>query len=226
MKPAKYILISLALLSSLWGAAQEYHARHDSIWVYNSWESMMDQWPDTLIVNPEVNLYTPYDIDFDAFDDDANRMLETQTVALSLGDSLWLVNSRYLKKNFSGDIKKMDNYVPLLFNAKMAFIECVPSYTDFGTALLGSFFGMYVGDPFNDPPELYWINFENRKVEKVTHKNLPRIMEFYPDLQRRYEAMANRKDREVIKYFFYDFVRRAERDPSYPYLLDRLNEQP
>ena len=206
-------------------AAQKYHARHDSLWVYNTWESLMCQAPDALLINPVIEAYTPYDIAFETLESEANDMLYNYSLAVALGDSVWLINSRVLRQSFKGDVKKMDDYVPFYFNAKMAFIEAVTTYS-FGSTLLNSIFGSdETGAAYNEPPDLFWIDFEHGKIDRITHKNLSAIMELYPDLVRRYEAMASHKDREVVHFFFYEFVRRAEQDQRYPYLLDRLGEE-
>ncbi len=53
MKTRRIYLTLLAMTTlAMCMTAQEYSARHDSVWVYNSWEAILDQWPDTLVVNP------------------------------------------------------------------------------------------------------------------------------------------------------------------------------
>ena len=56
------LLCIIAIATDL--SAQQYSARHDSLFVYNSWESIMDQWPDTVVINPEIAIWTPYDFEF------------------------------------------------------------------------------------------------------------------------------------------------------------------
>ena len=217
-----FILAILSLAQSL--MAQDYHARHDSPWVYNSWQSLMEQWPDTLIINPEITAYTPYDIEFDSGRKSINKMLQSQTLAVSLGDSIWLINSDYLNRNFKGEAKKMDDYVPFFFNSKVAFVRCVPSHTSLGMALLGSLIGdpdALAADPFNDPANIYWIDFNTKKVERLTHKLLSRLLSDcdYRDLQVRFEAMKDYKERSVVNYFFNEFIDRTTSDPNYPDIL-------
>ena len=213
-------MLSVLLAVSVALSPQVSAARSDTVWVYNSWESIMEQWPDTVSINPEIAVWTPYDIEFDTYRKSFNQMLKKQTVATCIGDTIWLINTQWLRDNgFKGDSKKMDDYTPLFFNAKMAFIQCVPSHTSLGMVLLGG-----ITDPWVTPPDYYWIDFEQRRVDKVDHKKLSQLLEFYPDLQRRYEQMRHYKEQSVIEHFFLDFVRRAERDPNYPYLLDRLNQ--
>lgn len=204
--------------------AQGYSARHDSVWVYNSWESIYYQYPDTLIINPDIEAYTPYNFTFDSHRRSVNEMLEKRTVAVAIGDTTWLVNSKYLRDHFKGDVKKMEDYVPLYFNSKLAFATCVGKPTYFGK-LLGSLLGdpdLFDADPLVDTPYLFWINFEDRRVKRVNHEVLSELLSSYRNLQWRYEATVGYKNRDVIEYYFMEFVRTAERDPAYPELIDRL----
>lgn len=220
------ILLIIIIAITMRVVAQEYRVRHDSVWVYNSWESIMEQQPDTLILNPDISAWTPYDIEFDTGDKNANKMLKKQTVAVAIGDTTWLISTHWLKNNFKGDAKKMDDYTLLFFNAKLAFVQCIPSHTSIGMTLLGSLLGdpeLFSDDPYNNPADFYWLDFENKRVEKIDHKTLSRLLSVYPDLQRRFEQMADYKERYMVQSFFLDFVNRAERDPNYPFLIERLN---
>ncbi len=223
----RILLILLMLTAIAMGMnAQQYHARHDSVWVYNSWESILEQWPDTLVINPEITVWTPYDFEFEAIDNAVTHMFKKRTVAVAIGDTTWLVNTQWLRDNkFKGDCKKMDDYAPLFFNAKVAFIECVPTHTSLGMALLGSLVGdseAFTADPWNDPADYFWIDFEAKRVDKVDHKKLSELLDIYPDLRRRFEQMHDYKERYMVKSFFIDYVQRVARDPSYPYIIDRL----
>lgn len=220
------LFFTLLCLVTLVATAQEYQARHDSVWVYNSWESIMEQWPDTLLINPDIEVWTPYDLEFKTRSKATNRMLEEQTVALAVGDTTWLVNTKLLQdQGYNGDIKKMDDYAPLYFNAKLAFIQCVPTHTSSGMALLGALLGdpeLFSDDPWENPADFFWIDFENKRIDKIDHKKMSQLLSIYPDLLRRYEQMRDYKKRYIIQSFFFDFIERADRDPGYPYLLDRL----
>lgn len=221
-----YIALLCLVATTLVATAQEYQARHDSVWVYNSWEAIMDQWPDTLLVNPEIEVWTPYDIEFKTRSKAANQMLEEQTIAVAVGDTTWLINTKLLQdQGYKGDVKKMDDFAPLFFNAKVAFIQCVPTHTSNGMALLGALLGdpeLFSEDPWENPADFFWIDFENKRVDKIDHKKLSELLSVYPDLQRRFEQMRDYKKRYIIQSFFIDFIQRASRDPGYPYLLDRL----
>ena len=221
-----YITLMIVFLTAMGMAAEQYQARHDSVWVYNSWEAIMDQWPDTLIINPEITVWTPYDIEFEDVDKDVTKMLKHQTVAVAIGDTTWLVNTQWLRDNkYKGDCKKLDDYAPLFFNSKVAFIQCVPNHTSLGMVLLGSLVGdseAFSADPWESQPDFFWIDFEGKRVDKVDHKKLSELLNDYPDLRRRFEQMRDYKERYMVQSFFIDYVQRAERDPGYPYILERL----
>lgn len=221
-----YISLLALLAVALGAGARQYHARHDSVWVYNSWDAIIQQWPDTVIINPEITAWTPYDIEFEDDDSDVTRMLKKQTVAVAVGDTTWLVNTQWLRDNkYKGECKKMDDYAPLFFNAKVAFIQCVPTHTSTGMSLLGALLGdseAFAADPWEDEADFYWIDFEQKRVDKVDHKKLSLLLGDYPDLRRRFEQMHDYKERYMVQSFFIDFVRRVERDPAYPTILDRL----
>ncbi len=93
-------------------------------------------------------------------------------------------------------------------------------------ALLGALLGdpeLFSEDPWENPADFFWIDFENKRVDKIDHKKLSELLSVYPDLQRRFEQMRDYKKRYIIQSFFIDFIQRASRDPGYPYLLDRLS---
>ncbi len=191
----------------------QYKVRHDSLYVYMSWEAMFDGVPDTIIMNPEVDAYTPYEVEFDCIKKDLNKMVKNEAVAVALGDTLWFVNSKWIKSNFKGDCKKMDSYVPLYFSSKVAFVQwagfTVPKFfvsrTDIEACL--------------DDPHLYLINFENAMVERITSDKLCEILDIYPDLKRRYMMMRDYDEEYMISDFFLQYVDRIGRDPSVPYLF-------
>ena len=193
----------------------------DTLMVYNSWEAIFDQWPDTVIVNPDIEAYTPCTIDIDSRDKETKKTLDN-AVAVALGDTIWLINTQWLKHNFSGDCKKMDCWVPLYFSAKVAFVQWTRYDANVGMSLLGAIFGdeeLFNKDYETTIPELYLINFEDQVVEKIDHKVLSRLLSYYPDLQRRYEGMKDYKKTYMINTFFLDYINRLNDDPNVPYLF-------
>lgn len=193
----------------------------DAVMVYNSWEAIFDQQSDTIIFNPHIEAYTPCTIEIIGENKDTRNILDN-AVAVALGDSIWLINSNWLKKNFSGDCKKMDLWVPLFFSAKVAFVQWTKYDANVGMSLLGALFGdedLFDKDYEATIPELYLINFEDQVVEEIDHKVLSRLLSDYPDLQRRYEGMKDYKKTYMINTFFLDYIDRLNADPNVPYLF-------
>lgn len=191
--------------------AQQYKLRHDSLHVYLSWESMFDGESEYTILNPDINAYTDFDVEFDGIKKELRKLINDQAVAVALGDSLWYINSKYLKQNFKGDCKRMRDYVPLYFSAKIAFIQWgAPRY------------GFYVSEDAAAESivtgELYLIDFDNKRVDKITPEKLSDLLSFYPDLRRRYEGMYDYQWQYVITDFFLQYVKRINDDPNVPYL--------
>lgn len=203
--------------------AQDYHLRHDTVYVYESWESIFDQTPDAMLLNPMIDYYTPFIIDFNVPNEQNNETLHNETVALTVGDSIWLVNTSWLQQNFKGDCKKMDFWAPLYFSAKIAFVEWKSYRASTGMTILGALLGdetLFYSDPEDTDGDYYMIDFENAEVYKIDHKRLSVLLKPYRDLKIRYEGMKDYKKRYMIKYFFLEYVNRLNDDPSVPYLLD------
>lgn len=216
MKRTLLIIISI-VLCALTAMAQEeqYKLRHDSLFVYESWESIFSGEADHLIINPEVDVYTPYDVEFDGIKKELNKILKDEAVAVAWGDSLWYINSQWLRKNFKGDCKKMRDYVPLYFSSKIAFVQWTGTVV---SKFMIQTFDLDVND-YLDNGEIYLLNFENMMVEKVDSNRLSNLLSYYPDLQRRYDSMRDYKETYMIADFFLQYVQRISQDPNVPFLF-------
>lgn len=211
--------IIIACVTSI--CAQDYRARHDSLMVYMSWESMFDGIADTTVLNPEITAYTPFHIEFDGIKKSTNKMLKEQAIAVAMGDTLWYINSRWLKKNFKGECKHMNDYVPLYFSGKIAFIQwSAPSRGVNILKLIALMDNSIDIDEYEqNAGMLYLINFENKMVEKIDSSKLSELLATYPDLQRRYESMHDYKETYMINDFFLQYIERLNEDPNIPYLF-------
>lgn len=219
----KLAIIASFLITAFYTQAQDYHLRHDTVYVYESWESIFDQTPDAMLLNPMIDYYTPFIIDFNLPNEENNKTLHNETVALTVGDSIWLVNTTWLQQNFKGECKKMDFWAPLYFSAKIAFIEWKTYRASTGMSILGALLGdetLFYPDPDDTEGDLYMIDFNQAEVYKIDHKRLSQLLEPYHDLKVRYEGMKDYKKRYMIKYFFMQYVNRLNDDPSVPYLID------
>ena len=219
-----FILLATIILLGMGLKAQEhqYTIRHDSLYVYPSWEAIFDATPSNIIINPEVMVYTPFHVEFDCIKKDLNKLVKNESLAVAIGDTLWYINSKWLKQNFKGECKGMRDYVPLYFSSKIAFVQWAGP-NSLGSRVLDMLLGVGEFDPddseFAPAGMLYLLNFDNMMVEKVDSDKLSEILSYYPDLQRRYESMRDYKEAYIINDFFLQYVQRISQDPSVPYLF-------
>ena len=117
-----HILMALALaVGSLQCAAAESPPR-DTIYFYDTWEQILDNRPQSMLVNPNVVVLSPYSIVFSAYNKKIADQIDHQHIAISMGDSIWLVNSNYLERRFVTQIDYPMGYIPMFFNEKVAYV--------------------------------------------------------------------------------------------------------
>lgn len=203
----------------------------DTLSVYRSWEAIFGQMPDTLVVNPFVKVRSDFDFEFKASTRDAKavgKMLKNDAVAVCYADTLWLINSDWLKHHFKGDCKHFSRYVPLYFTGKIAFAQFQRNNPTVGGFLLnllvdgvlGADSGIGMGDGYNgETPKLYLIDFDAAQVRVVDRSLLMELLEPYPDLLQRYTFRQNQNETYLINEFFLDYVNRLNQDPEVPYLF-------
>lgn len=233
MGQVRAAVISLVAVVALFAAVRMEASTggNDTLMVYNSWEAIFDLMPDTIVANPEIKVRSEYDFEFKATSRDAkavNKMLKNEAVAVCLGDTLWLINSDWLKRNFKGDCKHFSRYVPLYYTGKIAFVQFQRNNPTVGGFLLnllvdgvlGADSGIGMGDGYNgETPKLYWIDFDNLRVREVNKNLLLELLEPYPDLLQRYTFRQYQDETYLINEFFLDYVNRLNRDPEVPYLF-------
>lgn len=233
MGQVRATVMSIVAVVALFAAARMEASTggNDTLMVYNSWEAIFDLIPDTIVANPEIKVRSEYDFEFKATSRDAkavNKMLKNKAVAVCLGDTLWLINSDWLKRNFKGDCKHFSRYVPLYYTGKIAFVQFQRNNPTVGGFLLnllvdgvlGADSGIGMGDGYNgETPKLYWIDFDNLRVREVNKNLLLELLEPYPDLLQRYTFRQYQDETYLINEFFLDYVNRLNRDPEVPYLF-------
>ena len=233
MGQVRATVMSIVAVVALFAAARMEASTggNDTLMVYNSWEAIFDLIPDTIVANPEIKVRSEYDFEFKATSRDAkavNKMLKNEAVAVCLGDTLWLINSDWLKRNFKGDCKHFSRYVPLYYTGKIAFVQFQRNNPTVGGFLLnllvdgvlGADSGIGMGDGYNgETPKLYWIDFDNLRVREVNKNLLLELLEPYPDLLQRYTFRQYQDETYLINEFFLDYVNRLNRDPEVPYLF-------
>lgn len=214
----RFVLLALALTMCSEHCAAIFSLPRDTVYFYDSWEQMMNKTPSEMVVSPVIEIYTPYEIDIykSASDYKLNDHL-----AATLGDSIWLISSTFLKKNFKDDTDRLNDYkfIPVFFNEKVAYLTYVGQGQNLsvGDILIGG-----AGEDFDysHVMDCYYLDFKERKVLRVTAEVLSDLLEEYHDLLIRYESMKDYKKRPVIQDYFLQYVDRVTTDVMHPYILD------
>ncbi len=207
------IVLMVLAMTSIQAVAITSEMPHDTIYFYNTWEQMFNEEPVIALVDPWIETITPYDV---VITTDDSRISE-RVVAATLGDSIWLINTHYLRQNFGGDAKKLSDFVPLYFNEKVAFVV-----SDAAMSVKDILFGP--SEDYYPEGDYFYIDFQNRKVLKVTPAVLSALLEDYHDLQMRYEGMKDYKKRHIIEDYFFKYVDRATQDFMRPTILELVDQ--
>lgn len=206
------------------GAAQTA----DTLCVYRSWQSIFNQRADTVVVNPKIEVRSPYDYDFSTADKRVTRSLRQRSVAVAIGDSTWLISSNWIKTNFKGDCSHFSRFVPLFFSAKVAFVQWLRGGPTFGGLMLNMMVGLVtgmdtgvgMGGMYNGATApFYHLDFATHTVHKVDSDYLIGLLDAYPDLLRRYTMMKDYQSTPMVNSYFMEYVDRLNSDPSVPYLF-------
>ena len=214
---SKYLMAIVLVASCALQCAAESNPI-DTVYIYNSWEQMLYREPMAMLVNPEIVAYSPFSVNILTDNEDViNQVNEEGHAAISIGDSIWLANSDYIKQDFKGDVRGFVGYVPLFFTEKVAYLT-YPAELSVKEIIFGE-------DVSEDARRVdyYNIDFEKMTVKKVTHKHLSDLLEDYHDLQMRYEGMKDYKKNEIIEYFYFQYLERATGDIFKPYIVDLVD---
>ena len=217
------VLLHIVLFLAMAASAVTTHAStstQDTVYFYDTWEQMLNFTPVAVIIDPIIETISPYELYVDACNDNVNEKINNKHIALSLGDSIWLVNSYYLKLHFKGDTKMLNGYVPVFFNDKVAYVTYV-RYDEWSVSLNDYLFGEVSYDGAIKKLVNYcYIDFMRHKVLKVDHSVLSNLLDGYNDLLMRYEGMKDYKSPEIIEEYFLKYVDRATEDIMRPNIVD------
>ena len=211
----KHIMLAAMSLMSVCATAQEMAIAYDTIYFYKTWEQMFDLQPTAYIVNPIIIAETPFEIYIETGYDETNQVIEKDYLALSQGDSIFLINSNYIKDFFKGDVKGLNGFIPIYFNDKVAFLTA-----NGPLKVRDVLFGNDIDGVTSYSQAFYYLDFMNRTVKHVSHNYLSELLTDYHDLKMRYEGMKDYKKREIIEDYFYKYIDRATEDFMRPYILD------
>lgn len=209
----RYLILAIMAISPFLAQAADSEP-HDTVYFYNTWEQIITQTPVAAIMDPWIDPITPYEVIIETADENYNQIIWDDHIAATIGDSIWLINSEYLQREFKGDVKKLNAFVPFFYNDKVAY-----AISNANLSIKDILFG--TEDSFyNGEVDFYYIDFMNRKVLKVTPSVLVDLLEDYHDLQMRYEGMKDYKKRPIIEDYFFKFIDRATQDIMRPFILD------
>lgn len=211
----KFIVLAAVASMSLCATAQNTAVAYDTIYFYKTWEQMFDLQPTAYIVNPIIFAETPFEIYIETGYDETNQAIEKDYLALSQGDSIFLINSNYIKDYFKGDVKGLNGFIPIFFNDKVAYLTANGPLT-----AKDILFGNDRDGVTSYTQAFYYLDFMNRTVKHVSHSYLSELLTDYHDLKMRYEGMKNYKKKEIIQDYFYKYIDRATEDFMRPYILD------
>ena len=210
------IMLMAVAMTAFHAAADDGFYLNDTVYFYETWEQMYSDSP-VFAVTPWIYSVTPYELYFETGNERFDETIEEKFIAATLGDSVWLVNSNYVKKYFKGDAKKLNGFVPLFFSDRVAFAVYAGINDKLG--LKEVLFGDTDQD-YSNAGNYYYFDFLNHKVLKVNPSVLSDLLEDYHDLQMRYEGMKDYKKRHIIEDYFYKYVDRANDDFMRPLILD------
>lgn len=205
------ILLTFVVCSLHCVAAER--APKDTIYFYDTWEQMLNRQPQSMLINPIIEVFSPYSISFSAYNKKITAQIQHKHIAISMGDSIWLVNSNYLTRYFTTDADYLMDYVPVFFNDKVAYFiyHSHLSLKDVAE-------GLPQKDHYN--VDYFYIDFLNHQIKRVTPDYLSQLLESFHDLQMRYEGMKDYKKKEIIEDYFLKYVDRATEDIMRPYIVD------
>lgn len=207
----------------------------DSIAIYTNWHNISYNEPDTVIHDATIAMQSPTSIKIKPIsgkNKTLKKLLKDQALAVSINDSVWYVNTNYLRKHYDGEyIDYLDEYTPLYFNEKIAYTQYSDESDmdflsnlsdliklDMGTAQLLQIASSY-GYNFQNA-YVFIINPRRLTVEALTADKMSQILRPYLDIRRRYEAMYYFEEPIVINEFFLEYTNRILEDDSVPPLVD------
>lgn len=228
MKLKLAILLALMFTDSLAAIAATAETRHDTVQIYNSWQAIFSHNPDTVAINPRIKANSPFDFKIEPEDKAMRKMMRELTVAVTVGDTLWLISSDWIKRNFHGDCGAFSRFMPLYFSNKIAFVQFRRNRATVGgymlnglvTGLTGMDMGVGMGDGYNGrPPKFYLLDFASRQVRKVDKKLLLELLERYPDMKRGYQWGKHADETYMVNEYFMLYAERLSQDAMSPELF-------
>lgn len=221
----RLVLILMGLSTLVAGHAQDdcYKLRHDTLRIYSSWQTLMDDAPHTLLVNPVLtDAEQSNRLNISSAGGQSKMFVEAnikQSVAVVLitdSISCCYVNCAWLNRVMKNGARRLghEGFLPIFFNGKMACV--VLSETSYTTRWK---------QETMDITSLFHVDFEHNSIREINPKYLIGLLDRYSDLRLRYEGNRHRKDVDIIIDFLGEYMKRIEDDDDVPYIDELLNEK-
>ena len=194
----KYILLLMLFFSAT-------IASYGKVLFFDTWQQVFDMKSVGFVSGTSVIMESPYELYFLKEEGEYDETYIEDHMAALWNDSIWLINSKYLKKNFSGDGSLLRGYVPLYFDERVAYAVYKPIMRSYCNE------------------EFYYIDFQKADVRKVSRKYLLVLLKDYPDLLMRYEGMKDNNKPRIIEDYFLEYIDRATQDYMRPCIVDLIN---
>lgn len=197
----------------------------DTIYIYNSWKSIVSHDPAAAYSGPIVYYNNELETEIFTSEPSSQQVVNDHAIAICVGDTLWLANTGYLGKAFAGKCEWMLNYIPLYFTEKIAFVKFWNDYPS--EYYMRQMPGKQVEPVFtyDCQASFYILDFMGKRLVELNHKVLTSLLQRYPDLQCRYLAMKKYKEREVVDFFFMQYIERLKTDDDALTIVEQLNQQ-
>ena len=201
--------------------------------IFSSWQAFFENAPDT-VLNVKVNQKDFCDFELKSNDKKASKKVKNlvkNAMIVELDSSMYLFNGRYLNDNKFGGAWMVKHYAPMLCNDKLAVLQLMRpdrdpevwawAFMDDDTfyALLDS--GYKVADIIemaakgSDDAYYYMINHKTKQLQRIDYDIMMALLDFYPDLRRRYDMMVDNEYPYMIRSFFNDFMMRIQQDDNF-----------
>lgn len=201
-----------------------YKLRHDTLRIYASWQSLMQDEPLTLLVNPSLTseektnrleISCPGGKSKESVNMDIRQ--SAAVVLDADGETYCFVNCAWLNRMMDDGAVRLgrQGFLPIFFNEKMACVVLTERYVRTRWERDGQF----------EITRLYHLDFENKCVHEINSKYLLELLNPYPDLRLRYEGCRNKSSEEMISDFLEKYMKRIEEEEDVPYIDDFLEEK-
>lgn len=158
-------------------------------------------------------------------DPESQQVVDNQAIAVCVGDTLWLANTNYLNQAFNNKCEWFLNYMPLYFTEKIAFVKFWNSYPSEYYMRLMPNKKLETLFTYDCQSSFYILDFIGKRLVELNYKVLTSLLERYPDLQCRYLGMKKYKTKDVVDFFFMQYIERLKTDDDALTILEQLNQQ-